>query len=108
MRLGRLVKRTTTCERCGERRERYLEKGVDMRIGIDMLSTASKNLYDTAVLVTGDGDLAEAVQAVKDLGRHVELATFPIGRSAELAQAADVVTELDRTAVASLAVSSSP
>jgi uncharacterized LabA/DUF88 family protein len=59
-----------------------------------MLALASKQLYDVAVLVTGDGDLREAVQAVKDLGKHVEVATFPIGRSDELVQVADVVVTL--------------
>lgn len=66
-----------------------------MRIGIDLLSTAVRNLYDTAILVTGDGDLAEAVRAVKELGRHVEVASFASGRAYELMQAADVCIELD-------------
>jgi len=61
--------------------EKWMEKGVDMRVGIDMLALAGKDLYDTAVLVTGDGDFAEAVQAVKDLGNHVEVAcSFEAGR----------------------------
>lgn len=67
---------------------------MDMRIGVDMLAGASKGLFDVAVLVSGDGDLVEAVRAVKDLGKHVELATFRKGRSDELANAADVVVEL--------------
>lgn len=94
VRFGRLVRREVHCNACGDRHQRYQEKGVDMRIGVDMLALASKNLYDVAVLVTGDGDLVEAVRAVKDLGKHVELATFPIGRSDELVTVADVVTEL--------------
>ncbi len=94
VRLGKLVKREVVCQACNNRHVRYQEKGVDMRIGVDMLSAASKNLYDVAILVTGDGDLVEAVKAVKDLGKHVELATFPVGRSDELVTASDVVTEL--------------
>ncbi|MGH8929278.1 MAG: NYN domain-containing protein [Egibacteraceae bacterium] len=94
IRLGRLVRRDVRCEACGDHHQRYVEKGVDMYIGVDMLAGASKNLYDVAVLVTGDGDLIHAVKAVKDLGKHVELATFPIGRSDELASVADVITEL--------------
>lgn len=94
LRLGKLVKRETTCRACGDVRERHQEKGVDMRVGVDMLAGASKNLYDVAVLVSGDGDLVEAVKAVKDLGKHVEVATFPKGRSDELAAAADVITQL--------------
>lgn len=94
LRLGKLVKRQTTCAACGDVRERHQEKGVDMRVGVDMLAGASKNLYDVAVLVSGDGDLVEAVKAVKDLGKHVEVAAFPRGRSDELAAAADVITQL--------------
>lgn len=50
-----------------------------MRLGIDMLSAISKSLCDTAILVSGDGDLAEAVQAVKNLGHHVEVVSFERG-----------------------------
>ena len=104
LRLGRLAKREVTCEACNDRRQRYQEKGVDMRIGVDMLAGASKNLYEVAILVTGDGDLVEAVKAVKDLGKHVELATFPIGRSDELANCADVVTTLDQAKMTPLLI----
>lgn len=95
VRLGRLVKREIKCEACGDVRWKYQEKGVDMRIGVDLLALASKNLYEVAILVSGDGDLKDAVQAVKDLGKHVEVAVFDAGRARELAQVADVVRELD-------------
>lgn len=65
-----------------------------MRIGVDMLSLASKNLIDVPILVSGDGDLVDAIKAVKELGKHVELATLPRGRSWDLVQAADLVHEL--------------
>jgi uncharacterized LabA/DUF88 family protein len=94
LRYGKLVKRDVECPACNDRRARYQEKGVDMRIGVDMLAGASTNLYDVGILVSGDGDLVEAVRAVKNLGKHVELATFAKGRSFELASAADVITEL--------------
>jgi uncharacterized LabA/DUF88 family protein len=94
VRYGKLVRRDEECKKCGDKRQRWQEKGVDMRIGVDMLALASKDNYDVAVLVTGDGDLREAVQAVKDLGKHVEVATFRIGRSDELVQVCDVITEL--------------
>jgi len=95
VRLGKLSKKRVHCAACGNTTERYVEKGVDMRIGVDMLSLTSRGLVDVPVLVSGDGDLVEAIKAVKELGRHVELATLPRGRSWELVQAADVVHELD-------------
>lgn len=101
-RFGKLVKREDECQSCHAKHERWQEKGVDMRIGVDMLSLASKNNYDVAVLVSGDGDLREAVQAVKELGKHVEVATFKIGRSDELVQVADVCTELTAAEMSAL------
>src|SRR5438105_1117400 len=48
LRLGKLVRRESDCAACGDHRVRYQEKGVDMRIGVDMLAGASKQLYDVA------------------------------------------------------------
>ncbi len=94
VRLGRLSKKQTICPNCHKPIQRFTEKGVDMRIGVDMLSLASKNLIDVAVLVSGDADLSEAVRAVKELGKHLELAALPAGRAYELVQVADVVREI--------------
>jgi uncharacterized LabA/DUF88 family protein len=66
-----------------------VEKGIDIMLATDLLRMAWDNLYDVAVLVTGDGDFAYAVQAAKDLGKHVEVAAFPANLSNELAQVAD-------------------
>ena len=94
VRLGKLVKRDSDCPHCHQRVEKYVEKGVDMRIGVDMVAGAAKRLYDTAILVSGDGDLKEAVRAVKELGLHVEIASFLKGRSYDLTQAADLCHDL--------------
>ena len=66
-----------------------VEKGVDIMVATDLLRLAWDNLYDVAVLVSGDGDFAYALQAVKDMGKHVEVAAFPANLSWELAQVAD-------------------
>ena len=44
----------------------YVVKGDDIHIATDMIVLASKNAYDTAVLVSGDGDFVPAVRAVQD------------------------------------------
>lgn len=46
-------------------------KGVDTLIAIDMVSKAYEHHYDAAVLVSGDEDLLEVVNAVKDTGNKV-------------------------------------
>lgn len=55
---------------------RVTEKGVDVKIAVNMLHKAYLNQYDVAVLITGDADFVQVVQAVKDLAKHVELAYF--------------------------------
>ncbi len=73
-----------------------VEKGVDIMMATDVLQFAYRDLYDVAVLVSGDADFAYAMQAVKNLGKHVEVVAFPSNLSYELTQTADVLHVLDR------------
>ena len=66
-----------------------VEKGIDIMLATDLLRFAWDNLYDAAVLVSGDGDFAYAVKTAKDLGKHVEVAAFTANLSSDLAQVAD-------------------
>jgi len=52
------------------------EKGVDILLTTDMLTHSFKNNYDVAILVAGDNDYVGALQAVKDNGKHAEVALF--------------------------------
>lgn len=56
--------------------ERGRQKGVDVKIAVDMIDKAVQKVYDTAILVSGDSDLVPAVNLVKDIGAHVEVAFF--------------------------------
>jgi uncharacterized LabA/DUF88 family protein len=72
-----------------------VEKGVDIMLGIDLLNLAWNNLYDTAILVSGDADFAYALQTVKNMGKHVEVAYFEGATARELLGVADVRHQLD-------------
>ena len=85
VRLGRLEVRGDT----------FIEKGVDIFLAVDMLKYAYNNNYDTAILVSGDGDYAEAVGAVKDLGKYVEHAYFKGAPTESLKRACDKHISLD-------------
>jgi len=85
LKLGRLEKRDGT----------LVEKGVDINLAVDMLRFAFQNTYDVAILISGDGDFASAVNAVKDLGKQVETVQFKSGSSYQLRNVCDVVTYLD-------------
>lgn len=72
-----------------QRGEITVEKGVDIMLATDLLQMSWNNLYDVAILVSGDGDFAYAVQQVKNTGKHVEVAAFPSNVAWELTQVAD-------------------
>jgi uncharacterized LabA/DUF88 family protein len=83
--LGRLEKRGET----------YVEKGVDIALAVDLLEQAYTDIYDTAILISGDGDLAKAVEVIQRLGKHVENACIKGCLSSNLRQTCDKVIELD-------------
>ena len=41
-----------------------------------MITHSFKNNYDVAILIAGDNDYVGAIQAVKDNGKHLEVALF--------------------------------
>ena len=53
-----------------------IEKKVDIKIAIDAVSLAFEDAYDTAVLVTGDGDFLPVVKKIKELDKNVEIWAF--------------------------------
>ena len=72
------------------------EKGTDVQLATDMITHSYKNNYDVAILVAGDNDFAGAVQAVKDNGKHVEVALFgKAGTSQELRSVADMIIDVN-------------
>lgn len=85
LKLGRLEKRGGI----------LIEKGVDVLITVDMIKYARNNAYDTAILVSGDGDFAPALEFLKEFGKHIENAYFSKGRSNNLANHSDRFINLD-------------
>lgn len=72
------------------------EKGVDIQLATDMITHSFKNNYDVAVLAASDTDYVGALQAVKDNGKHVEVALFGKERTShELRVVADKVVNLN-------------
>jgi uncharacterized LabA/DUF88 family protein len=73
-----------------------VEKGIDVMLVTDLLQFAQSDLYDVAVLVSGDSDFAYALQAVKNMGKYVEVACFESNVSRDLLDVADIRHMLDR------------
>jgi len=73
------------------------QKGVDVRMALDMVLLALRGAYDVAVVVSGDADLVEAVEEVKREGKHVELGYFSVpvaGVAGALRNACDMHDEV--------------
>lgn len=73
----------------------YVVKGDDIHIGVDMVKYAYLDAYDTAILVSGDGDFFPAVRAVKEKGKRVENAYFMCAHSSLLRQECDRSIKMD-------------
>jgi uncharacterized LabA/DUF88 family protein len=54
----------------------YHEKGVDVKIAVDLLASAYENHYDAAILLSSDTDLIPAIRKVRTLGKAVEYIGF--------------------------------
>lgn len=89
IRLGHLVH---------SKRKGLRQKGVDIKMAIDMLTKAYDNHYEFAILVAGDGDFVYLVDAVKDAGRRVIGAYYEDNVSPDLKESFDqriILTKAD-------------
>lgn len=60
----------------------FEQKGVDMRIGLDMANFSSARTVDRLILATGDTDCIPAMKHARINGLQVVLATFPRHKAA--------------------------
>lgn len=67
------------------------QKGVDMRIGMDMARLALRNLVRTVLVVTGDSDFVPALKFVRREGVKVILEPYGKNGRKELRSHADIV-----------------
>jgi uncharacterized LabA/DUF88 family protein len=68
----------------------YYEKNLDTMMTVDMLMSAFRSEFDSVMLVTNDGDFAEAANALRELGVWVEVAFFKNALSFNLRKSANI------------------
>ncbi len=84
-----------TCTQCGAESERDIQKGVDVGIATMIMRLSAQNRFDQLILTAGDGDLADAVEYVKQVGKQISLAGFKDSVSPDLQCYADRMIWLD-------------
>jgi uncharacterized LabA/DUF88 family protein len=88
---GRFQEKNRSCGSCGARWVGYEEKETDVNIAAALIEDAVDDIYDTALLISGDTDLRPAIASVKRLrpGKFIVAAFPPRRYSARLAQVVD-------------------
>jgi NYN domain len=71
------------------------QKGVDVLLAVDMLSASSRQLFDVAVLISGDADFVPLIREVRRLGITVVVAGVKSTTARDLQIAADRFVPLD-------------
>ena len=67
----------------------YQVKEDDIHLAVDMVRLAYNNAYDTAILVSSDGDFVHSIHAVQEIGKKVKNIGFDIKFSHHLKKECD-------------------
>lgn len=75
-------------------RDKAREKGIDVRLALDMVRLAQRDQYDVAILFSQDQDLAEAIKDIKEIAREKRrwiklVCAFPNGPNASSKRGVD-------------------
>lgn len=69
----------------------FHEKGVDVRLAVEMIRFAREDKYDVAYLISSDTDLVPAVEEIKSFGKKVTYVGVAKGQSFGLSRVSDDV-----------------
>ena len=86
----------------GKKKPEYAVKGDDIHLATDMISLAYEEAYDTAILVSGDGDFVPTIKRVQKLGKTVGNAYFKTSRSGYLKKVCNLSICLDDIVIEAL------
>lgn len=75
------------------------QKGVDMRIGLDIASLTLKHIVDIIVLVTGDSDFIPAMKFARREGAQVFLVPLRHGIHDTMREHSDLIIDVDPQAI---------
>jgi hypothetical protein len=98
---GQYLTSSKTCSFCGASWNVPSEKMTDVNIAVELLSSAFLNEFDTALVISGDSDLAPAVEKTRQLfGKRVVVAFPPARYSFRLSALASAYFHISRAKLA--------
>lgn len=98
---GQYLTSVKTCSSCGASWNVPSEKMTDVNIAVELLSAAFLNEFDTAMVISGDSDLAPAVEKTRQLfGKRVVVAFPPARYSFRLSTLASAYFHISRATLA--------
>jgi uncharacterized LabA/DUF88 family protein len=82
--LGQFRKKRKKCRHCNKSIDTHEEKQTDVNVAVSLFQMAMEDVFDTALLITGDSDICPAIRAVRKNfpNKSVEV-VIPINRQAE-------------------------
>lgn len=89
--LGEFKRKDKLCRLCRRRYSTFEEKQTDVNIALKLFEMAVQDIYDRAVIVSGDTDLIPAISSVRATFPNKQIGVMvPIGKASEsLTRAAD-------------------
>jgi len=82
--LGHYQAKDRRCRFCGATWRTYEEKETDVSIAVRLVSDANADRFDSAVVVSADGDLVPAIEEVRRVKPSAQVVVaFPPGRSSD-------------------------
>ena len=95
---GQYQIRKRHCKQCKASWITHEEKMTDVNIAVQLLGDAHDDLFDTAIIISGDGDLIPPVQAIRERchDKRVVIAFPPKRYSPHLKDAATAYFNIDR------------
>jgi uncharacterized LabA/DUF88 family protein len=99
---GHYLEAKIKCWNCDHTFTTYHEKMTDANIATELLTDAFQNRFDTALIVSADGDLVGPVKKVKQLfpGKRIVIVFPPKRHSVELRKIANACLHISRTILA--------
>ena len=75
--------KTVTCKECRDKRHAYTEKGIHVALSTKLMLVAHSRVFEAVILLSGDKDYLQTVQAVKNMGLRAEIVSWRASLSKE-------------------------